>query len=283
MLKAIPRNLIYSAVYTTVHLTILCNIRTMSLTPVQQQLKDRFLAARGQWSAEWEAILRLKPQYFDSYLRLQASAQVRTRLPPKIQEFINIAVAACTTHIHAPAIRAHIQSARALGATHDEISEVIGLTFLVGIHTVTLGAPLLMELMDELGISKASLQSEELDQERARIKADFISRRGFWTDTWNPLLELDPLFFESYVDFSALASGSRTLEPKYREIVICAFDAATTHLYGRGTKIHMRNALQLGATAEEVMEMLEITSLMGIDGVTTGLGQLMEEANTTLA
>jgi alkylhydroperoxidase/carboxymuconolactone decarboxylase family protein YurZ len=255
----------------------------MSLTPVQQQLKDRFLAARGQWSAEWEAILRLKPQYFDSYLRLQASAQVRTRLPPKIQEFINIAVAACTTHIHAPAIRAHIQSARALGATHDEISEVIGLTFLVGIHTVTLGAPLLMELMDELGISKASLQSEELDQERARIKADFISRRGFWTDTWNPLLELDPLFFESYVDFSALASGSRTLEPKYREIVICAFDAATTHLYGRGTKIHMRNALQLGATAEEVMEMLEITSLMGIDGVTTGLGQLMEEANTTLA
>jgi hypothetical protein len=45
----------------------------------------------------------------------------------------------------------------------------------------------------------------------------------------------------------------------------------------------MRNALQLGATAEEVMEMLEITSLMGIDGVTTGLGQLMEEASTNLA
>ena len=29
----------------------------------------------------------------------------------------------------------------------------------------------------------------------------------------------------------------------------------------------MRNALQLGATPEEVLEMLEITSLMGIDGV----------------
>jgi alkylhydroperoxidase/carboxymuconolactone decarboxylase family protein YurZ len=92
----------------------------------------------------------------------------------------------------------------------------------------------------------------------------------FWTDTWNPLLELDPQFFESYANFSSFASHSRTFEPKYREIVVCAFDAATTHLYGGGTRMHMRNALKLGATPDELMEMLEITSLVGIDGVTTG-------------
>lgn len=248
----------------------------MSLPTAQQHLKQRFLDARGQWTADWEAILRLNPEYFESYLRLQDSAQARQRLPPKIQEFVYIAVAACTTHIYKPAVRAHVQAAKALGATQKEIVEVLGLTYLVGIHTVTLGAPILLELMDELGMSKAHLESPELETERARIKGDFIRRRGFWTDTWNPLLELDPLFFESYADFSAFASSSQTLEPKYREIVVCAFDAATTHLYGRGTTIHMRNALQLGATADEIMEMLEITSLMGIDGVTAGVGQLME-------
>jgi alkylhydroperoxidase/carboxymuconolactone decarboxylase family protein YurZ len=131
--------------------------------------------------------------------------------------------------------------------------------------------------MDELDISKSSLQSPELDRERRRIKDEFVNRRGFWTDTWNPLLELDPHFFESYTNFSALASQGQTLEPKYREIIICAFDAATTHLYGRGTRIHMRNALQLGATPEELMEMLEIASLIGIDGVTAAAGQLMVE------
>jgi alkylhydroperoxidase/carboxymuconolactone decarboxylase family protein YurZ len=39
----------------------------------------------------------------------------------------------------------------------------------------------------------------------------------------------------------------------------------------------MRNALQLGATPEELMEMLEIASLIGIDGVTAAAGQLMVE------
>lgn len=248
----------------------------MALTAAQQHLKERFLDARGQWTADWEAILRLSPEYFESYLRLQDSAQARRRLPPKIQEFVYIAVAACTTHIHTPAIRAHIQAARDVGATQKEIMEVLGLTYLVGIHTVTLGAPILLELMEELGMSKAHLHSPQLEAERAKIKEDFIRRRGFWTETWNPLLELDPVFFESYADFSALASSSRTLEPKYREIVVCAFDAATTHLYGRGTKIHMRNALKLGASPDEIMEMLEITSLMGIDGVTAGVGQLTD-------
>ncbi|KAJ0413671.1 carboxymuconolactone decarboxylase [Aspergillus carlsbadensis] len=249
----------------------------MTLSSAQQQLKERFLDTRGQWSTEWEAVLRLSPLYFEAYLRLQAAAQQRNRLPPKIQELVHIAVAACTTHIHMPAIQAHIKSAKALGASQEEIMEVIGLTYLVGIHTVTLGAPILLELMDELDISKSSLQSPELDRERRRIKDEFVNCRGFWTDTWNPLLELDPHFFESYTNFSALASQGQTLEPKYREIIICAFDAATTHLYGRGTRIHMRNALQLGATPEELMEMLEIASLIGIDGVTAAAGQLMVE------
>ncbi|KAE8331447.1 carboxymuconolactone decarboxylase [Aspergillus sergii] len=252
----------------------------MTLTAAQKALKQRFVDARGQWTEEWESILTLNAEYFEAYLRLQDTAQSRQRLPPKVQEYIYIAVAACSTHIHAPAIRAHIQSAISLGATAEEITEVLGLTYLVGIHTVTLGAPLLLELIDELGISKETLQSPKLDQKRLQIKEDFIRRRGFWTDTWNPLLELDPIFFESYADFSALATRGTTLDPKYREIIICAFDAATTHLYGRGTRIHMRNALNLGATVEELMEMLEITSLMGIDGVTTGLGLLRESTGS---
>lgn len=215
---------------------------------------------------EWEALLQLSPAYLEAYLDLQDASQARCRLTPKVQEFVHIAVAACCTHIHLPAIRAHITAALRLGATKDEIMEVIGLTYLVGIHTVTLGVPILLELMEEENIKLTS--TESVDKERERIKQEFISRRGFWTDTWNPLLELDPTFFASYTDFSSLPSKTGVLEPKVRELVTCAFDAATTHLYGRGTKIHMRNALRLGATPDEIMEMLEITSLMGIHGVT---------------
>ncbi|KAF9886576.1 hypothetical protein FE257_011348 [Aspergillus nanangensis] len=260
-------------------LSDLASFITGQILCAQQQLKDRFLAARGGWDKDWEAVLRLSSAYFEAYLNLQHSSQGRGRLPPKIQEFIYIAVAACATHIHVPAVRAHIHAARSHGATSEEIMEVIGLTSLVGIHTVTLGAPILIELMEEEGITGTTGENvEHLETERARIKDAFIQRRGFWTDTWNPLLQLDPEFFESYMEFSSLASQSRAIEPKYREVIICAFDAATTHLYGRGTRIHMRNALRLGATPNEIMEMLEITSLMGMDGVTAGAGVLLAEA-----
>lgn len=255
-------------------------INIMSLNIHQLQLKERFTVQRGYWDGDWEAVLKLQPAYFEAYLNIRDTSQHKTRLTPKVQEFIYLAVAASTTHIHVPGVRAHVKAAIALGATPDEIMEVIGLTYLVGIHTVTLGAPILQELIEELGIESDETESRDLEKDRARIKESFIKQRGFWTDTWNPLLELDPHFFAAYTEFSSLPSKTNVLEPKVRELVTCAFDAATTHLYGRGTKIHMRNALQLGATPGEIMEMLEITSLMGIHGVTVSASVLLDEIST---
>jgi len=242
-------------------------------------LEGRFKALRGVWSPEWEALAQLNPAYLKGYINIKTAAQGRQRLPAKIQELCFIAVAASVTHIHIPAVKAHIQAALAVGASKDEIFEVIGLTYLLGVHTVTLGFPILAELMEEMNLSlKSGQQSAEApDAERTRIKEAFVKDRGFWPPTFNVLLELDPQFFEQYADFSAFSSRSPVLEPKYRELVVCAFDAATTHLYGRGTKIHMRNALQLGATPEEILEMLEITSLIGIDGVSHSAPYLLEQ------
>ena len=44
---------------------------------------------------------------------------------------------------------------------------------------------------------------------------------------------------------------------KVKELVYCAFDAAATHLYKPGLKLHMKNVLMYGGTAEEIMEVLE--------------------------
>jgi len=247
----------------------------MTLQTRQAQLKQRFIDGRGTWCNDWDALLQLDMNYFEAYLNLRDMSQRSERLPEKVQEFIYIAVAASTTHIHSPSIRAHIQAALAVGATSDEIKEVIGLTFLVGIHTVTLGAPILLELMEETGIKGGG--NGVTDEQRQEIKDNFIKQRGFWTETWNPILQLDPNFFRAYTDFSGLPSQTGVLEPKVRELITCAFDAATTHLYARGTKIHMRNALNLGATPDEIMEMLEITSLMGIHGVTTSAELLISQ------
>ena len=57
------------------------------------------------------------------------------------------------------------------------------------------------------------------------------------------LLELAPDLFEAYVEFSSVPWKTGTLEPKVKEMIYIAFDAAATHLYVPGLKLHLRNAV----------------------------------------
>ena len=68
-----------------------------------------------------------------------------------------------------------------------------------------------------------------------------------------------------------------TLPPKIKELIYVAIDASTTHLYNPGTRIHIANALKQGATRDEVMEVLEIVSVLGIHTMSTGLPILIDE------
>ena len=67
----------------------------------------------------------------------------------------------------------------------------------------------------------------------------------------------------------------QALTPEQQEIYIAA-DAAATHLYEPGLKLHMQNAVRLGATAGEVMEVLAIVSVIGIHAATTAAPILAE-------
>jgi alkylhydroperoxidase/carboxymuconolactone decarboxylase family protein YurZ len=64
-----------------------------------------------------------------------------------------------------------------------------------------------------------------------------------------------------------------------KELLYIAIDAATTHLYLPGLRVHVQNALRLGATVAEIMEVLQLTSVLGIHTITEGVPVLLEEAN----
>ena len=49
-----------------------------------------------------------------------------------------------------------------------------------------------------------------------------------------------------------------------KELIYCAFDAAATHLYVPGLKLHMRNSLNYGASPEEICEVLEIATQLSV-------------------
>ncbi len=56
-----------------------------------------------------------------------------------------------------------------------------------------------------------------------------------------------------------------------------AINAATTHLYAPGVRRHMQNAIKEGATVEEILEVIQLTSVMGIHACNLAVPILMEE------
>lgn len=248
----------------------------MAFDSRQLQLKQKFIDGRGVWNDDWENFLKLDPDFFEKYLNWMLVPIKKRHLPPKVQEFIYITVNAAATHLHSPGIRAHIRAALDVGATKEEILEVLQLTSTVGIHACNIGVPLLLEVMKEEGVYKA----QPLDSYRERLKAEFTEARGYWHQFWEEFLELDPEFFDGYTAFSSAPWKTGSLEPKYKELMYCAFDCAATHLYRPGLKVHMQNALRLGATPQQIMEVLEISSLIGISAVTTSMPMLADALQT---
>jgi len=102
--------------------------------------------------------------------------------------------------------------------------------------------------------------------------------RGDWNPLWDQLRELDPEFMEAYLAFRSVPQKNGPLPQKVKEMILVAINAATTHLYGPGVRRHVRNALKAGATREELLEVIQLTTVMGIHSCNLAIPILMEEA-----
>ena len=240
----------------------------------RQRLKDDFIAARGYWSPMWDGMLALDPDFFAAYLDFSAVPWRRGTLEPKIKELMYIAVDAATTHLYEPGLRIHIRNALRHGATREEILEVYELAAVLGIHTLTVGIP---ALLDEAKRAGRLAETAPLSPHQEALKREFVENRGYWTALWDDLLRLDAEFFAAYLRFSSVPWKSGPLAPKIKEFVYIAIDASTTHLYEPGIRIHIRNALRHGATAQEIMEVLQLVSTIGVHSCTVGVPALIDE------
>ena len=103
--------------------------------------------------------------------------------------------------------------------------------------------------------------------------------KGDWNPLWEQFRELDPDFLEAYLAFRNVPQSQGPLEQKYKELILIAINAATTHLYGPGVRRHIQNALKAGASMEEILETIQLTTVMGIHSCNLAIPILMEEVS----
>jgi alkylhydroperoxidase/carboxymuconolactone decarboxylase family protein YurZ len=101
--------------------------------------------ATGNWNPDWEPFASLDPAWTEKVIAMAIAPTVAGTLDAKTRELIGIALDVSCTHLYAPGVRRHIQRALKAGATKEEITAVLQLACLQGLHSMCVGAPILQD------------------------------------------------------------------------------------------------------------------------------------------
>ena len=228
--------------------------------------------ATGPW--DYSALAKFRewePAFVDQYLKMSQDPWTSGILPRKEVELISLAVNAACTNLSVEGTRRHIRGALEAGATREEILMVLKIASLLSIHTCSLGAPILLEE------AKAAGAKPTPKAPAATPVCDGMKAAGQWNTAWDGFSELAPAWTEAIIAASLPVYTSGVFTPKLAELLSIAVDASITHMYAPGTRRHIQSALKLGATVDEIMEVLKICVAQGTQASNLGVSILAEE------
>ena len=140
------------------------------------------LRQRGVWGPAMDDFAQWDPDWTERCARMTNNPWTTGVLPVKWVELICIALnAACTYHSE-PGVRRHIRAALDAGATGEEIRETLKGVSVLGIHSVAVTLPILLEEAETAGVQPAprpagGMASEMTSCTPARPR-DFSERRN---------------------------------------------------------------------------------------------------------
>lgn len=223
-----------------------------------------------------ELLRQWDPQFAEAYTHACTDPWTNGILPRKTIELLCVAVNVACTHLQTEGTRRHVRAALEAGATKEELLAVIELASLMAVHACSVGAPLLVEEAHAVGAP--------LPQKGGPTPAsDRMRATGNWNTAWNPFYDLDPAWTDHVMAAGVRLYDGGALGPRGVELVSIALDAAVTHLYTPGLRRHIRAALALGVTPEEVMEVLKVCVACGAESLHLGLPILAEELDAFAA
>jgi alkylhydroperoxidase/carboxymuconolactone decarboxylase family protein YurZ len=232
--------------------------------------KDQMPEA-GPWDAALAQLRKWDPAWADACARMTTNPWNSNILPRKTVELISLAINAACTNQNPDGTRRHIRAALEAGATRDEILFVLKAGSLMSIHSCSLGAPVLLEEAKVAGITPTRKTPA------ATPACDAMRTIGQWNTAWDPFFELDPVWTDQFFATAIPMYSSGALPPKEIELLSIACDASYTHMYAAGTQRHIKAALKLGATMEEIMEVLKLCVVQGVQACNLGIPILAEE------
>jgi alkylhydroperoxidase/carboxymuconolactone decarboxylase family protein YurZ len=189
-------------------------------------------------------------------------------LTPRLRELILVGIHASLTTFNVSAVERHVSRALASGATQGEVIDVMITIVAQANHALYFSMPILEEELIAAGVEGIAGAQADPDYEAA--KQAFMKARGFWNADRDVLARLIPDYHRALDAISMESWKNGPLSAKERALVCMGIDSTVTHTYEPGLRRHIRNALAHDATAGELLEVLQLTGMIGLESYILG-------------
>jgi len=237
------------------------------------------------WAAAMSKLREWDPVWAEQAVKMTANPWTEGVLPTKFIELVSVGLNAAHTNLSPDGTRRHIRAAINAGANRQEILFILKCASVVSIHSVTFSAPILLQeasygSLEDFSKVRARRLQKVSDATPAVEKMKAI---GQWSDEWDCLLFLAPVWTDEYMAMCLELYGAKVLSPKELELLLIAFDASYGNAFGPNTRHHIKNAFKAGATTDEIMQVLKLGVIRWMQACTLGVSILAEELERNAA
>ena len=185
-------------------------------------------------------------------------------LDPAAVALITLAVNAAVSSLDADGIDGAVRTALDAGATTAQVHETLVVVSGLGVHTLMEGSRRVAAILRERG---ETVLDQPLDADRAALRSRMQGDDPYWNDFerevpgfLDALLRLSPEAYEAFFAYTAVPWRTGAVRGRVKELMSMATDATPTHRYLPGVRVHLANAVRLGAGRTAVLHALDIAA-----------------------
>lgn len=179
------------------------------------------------------------------------------------EAFVRLGVAVSVTSLDTAAIDQAIAGSLASGATPAQVQEIVSLVSGLGVHSLMASCTRILHHAEEAGIDVPHL----LTSEQQALWDRHVGADPFWNafeiampGFLGAMLRLSPDQFVAFFDYCAVPWKSGQVRARVKELVAMASDATPAHRFLPGFRVHLANAIKLGAGRNAILRALAIAA-----------------------
>ncbi len=179
------------------------------------------------------------------------------------ESLIKLGVAVSVTSLDAAAIDRAICDSLDAGASPQQVQEVVSLISGLGVHSLMVSAARIVSFAEARGLAPSPI----LSAHQRQLWDQYVGDDPFWKsfEAEMPgflaaMLRLSPDQFEAFFTYCAVPWNSGQVRARLKELIAMASDATPTHRFQPGFRVHLANAIKLGAGRLAIERTLELAA-----------------------